>query len=71
MPAYRIDRKGSVEEEYFTDQGEARARVAVLKRDPDALDDPTLSTERNHHWMADDAIWYCVRWTHKTWTVMQ
>jgi hypothetical protein len=63
MGAYRIDRRGSVEEEFFTDQGEAKARTAVLERDPNA-ENPVLTTERNHHWMADDAVWYCARWNH-------
>ena len=62
MPAYRIDLHGSTTEEFFTDQGEAKARLAVLQRDKNA-EGVVISTERNHHWMDEDSIWYCVRWT--------
>jgi hypothetical protein len=63
MGAYRIDRRGSVEEEYFLDPAEAKARRTVLERDSTATD-VTSSVDQNHHWMVENSIWYCVRWTH-------
>jgi hypothetical protein len=62
MSEYRIIKHNRVTEEYFSDQGEAMARAAVLARDPGA-EAISEAVSRNHEWMSKDSTWYCVRWT--------
>jgi hypothetical protein len=62
MPEYNIIKHNRVTEEFFSDPGEAKARAAVLARDPGA-ESISESVSRNYDWMDDDAVWYCVRWT--------
>ena len=63
MNTYHVQRRDSTEEEFFLDSATALARQVVLERDQGA-EGVMFSVARNHHWMAPDAIWYCVRWTH-------
>jgi hypothetical protein len=62
MSDHKIIKHNRVTEEYFTDPAEAKSRAAVLTKSKEA-EGISEGVSRNHDWMADDAIWYCVRWT--------